>query len=77
MSEPNGKKLDNLYKLAWVRGLKTPITCARWAPHTSRSRRWTKPARNKLNAVKVTALDGGTAAPQACSILDPDCEACQ
>ncbi|MBP9604714.1 MAG: ribonucleoside-diphosphate reductase subunit alpha, partial [Chromatiaceae bacterium] len=23
MSEPNGKKLDNLYKLAWVRGLKT------------------------------------------------------
>ncbi len=23
MKEPNGKKLDNLYKLAWVRGLKT------------------------------------------------------
>ena len=23
MSEPSGKKLDNLYKLAWVRGLKT------------------------------------------------------
>ena len=23
MSEPNGSKMDNLYKLAWVRGLKT------------------------------------------------------
>ena len=26
MSEPNGKKLDNLYKLAWVRGSRPPTT---------------------------------------------------
>jgi len=32
---------------------------------------------NKLNAVKVAGLETGGAAPKACSILDPDCEACQ
>jgi ribonucleoside-diphosphate reductase alpha chain len=33
---------------------------------------------NKLNAVGGgQALAADDAAPQACSILDPDCEACQ
>jgi ribonucleoside-diphosphate reductase alpha chain len=78
MSEPNGKKLDNLYKLAWVRGLKTTYYLrSLGATHVEKSTMDEAGRANKLNAVKVTALDGGTAAPQACSILDPDCEACQ
>jgi ribonucleoside-diphosphate reductase alpha chain len=65
MAEPSGKKLDNLYKLAWVRGLKTTYY---------------------LRSLGATAVEkSATKAPepaiepepQVCSILDPDCEACQ
>ena len=35
-----------------------------------------KSAEKSGGNAKVDAL-GGSAAPQACSILDPDCEACQ
>ena len=65
MAEPSGKKLDNLYKLAWVRGLKTTYY---------------------LRSLGATAVEkSATKAPEpaiepeaaVCSILDPDCEACQ
>ncbi len=65
MAEPSGKKLDNLYKLAWVRGLKTTYY---------------------LRSLGATAVEKtSTPEPQpepepqakVCSILDPDCEACQ
>ena len=65
MAEPSGKKLDNLYKLAWVRGLKTTYY---------------------LRSLGATAVEkSATETPQAmaepepkvCSILDPDCDACQ
>jgi len=65
MAEPSGKKLDNLYKLAWVRGLKTTYY---------------------LRSLGATAVEKSTtqttepaieAEPKVCSILDPDCEACQ
>jgi len=65
MAEPSGKKLDNLYKLAWVRGLKTTYY---------------------LRSMGATAVEkSATETPQpkaepepkVCSILDPDCEACQ
>ncbi|HKJ51094.1 MAG TPA: ribonucleoside-diphosphate reductase subunit alpha, partial [Gammaproteobacteria bacterium] len=65
MAEPSGKKLDNLYKLAWVRGLKTTYYL------------------RSLGATAVeksSTRDNEPAAeeePQVCSILDPDCEACQ
>jgi len=78
MSEPNGKKLDNLYKLAWVRGLKTTYYLrSLGATHVEKSTMDEAGRANKLNAVRVAALEGGSAAPKACSILDPDCEACQ
>jgi len=78
MSEPNGKKLDNLYKLAWIRGLKTTYYLrSLGATHVEKSTMDEAGRANKLNAVKVAALDAGSAAPKACSILDPDCEACQ
>ncbi len=71
MSEPSGKKLDNLYKLAWVRGLKTTYYLrSMGATHVEKST--VEGRESKLNAVS-----NGSVAPQACSILDPDCEACQ
>jgi ribonucleoside-diphosphate reductase alpha chain len=77
MSEPSGKKLDNLYKLAWVRGLKTTYYLrSMGATHVEKSTMDDSGKANRLNAV---GGGNGTAAaaPQVCSILDPDCEACQ
>jgi ribonucleoside-diphosphate reductase alpha chain len=71
MAEASGKRLDNLYKLAWVRGLKTTYYLrsigATGAEKTSVSRD------ESVDLVGVKSDD----APKACSILDPDCEACQ
>jgi ribonucleoside-diphosphate reductase alpha chain len=78
MSEPNGKKLDNLYKLAWVRGLKTTYYLrSLGATHVEKSTMDDAERANRLNAVRVAGLEGGGSAPKACSLLDPDCEACQ
>ena len=67
MAEPSGPKLDKLYKLAWVRGLKTTYYL------------------RTLGATHVEKTSGGESegervpdtAGTVCSILDPDCEACQ
>ncbi|AUB83109.1 ribonucleoside-diphosphate reductase subunit alpha [Candidatus Thiodictyon syntrophicum] len=83
MSEPNGKKLDNLYKLAWVRGLKTTYYLrSMGATHVEKSTMADATAANRLSAVggSYNLLDkgkGNGAAPQVCSILDPECESCQ
>jgi ribonucleoside-diphosphate reductase alpha chain len=72
MAEPSGKKLDNLYKLAWVRGLKTTYYLrSMGATHMEKS------AEKSGANPRVDALGTGSEAPKACSILDPDCEACQ
>lgn len=69
MAEPSGPKLDNLYKLAWVRGLKTTYYLRTMgATHVEKSTM----ADGKLNAV-----NNEKEASNVCSILDPDCEACQ
>ncbi len=65
MAEPSGKKLDQLYKLAWVRGLKTT--------YYLRSLGATQMEKN--NDERQSNLETSTA--KVCSILDPDCEACQ
>lgn len=75
MAEPSGKKLDNLYKLAWVRGLKTTYYLrsigATGAEKTSVK---SSPGNEDIDLIGNTT---GNEAPKACSILDPDCEACQ
>ena len=74
MSEPDGKKLDNLYKLAWVRGLKTTYYLrSLGATHVEKSTL----KDGKLNAVQATPETEQTQDAAVCSILDPDCEACQ
>ncbi|MCU7930513.1 MAG: ribonucleoside-diphosphate reductase subunit alpha [Candidatus Thiodiazotropha sp. (ex Codakia rugifera)] len=74
MAEPSGKMLDNLYKLAWVRGLKTTYYLrsigATGAEKTSVQQGGSGSSVDLIGA-------SGSEAPKACSILDPDCEACQ
>ena len=72
MAAPSGRDLDNLYKLAWVRGLKTTYYLrSLGATHVEKS---TGDERgNRLNSVAPQVPE---AAPAACSI-DADCEACQ
>ena len=81
MAEPSGKKLDNLYKLAWVRGLKTTYYLRSiGATHVEKSTLNSSEGRqSRLNAVNGNGSDEavGSVAPKACSITDPDCEACQ
>ncbi len=80
MAEPSGKKLDNLYKLAWVRGLKTTYYLrSLGATHMEKSTDSGSKS-GKFGGIVGTyegVDDAGSAAPKACSILDPDCEACQ
>ena len=71
MAEPSGPKLDNLYKLAWVRGLKTTYYLRTMgATHVEKSTL----ADGKLNAVQNS---NESEEQSVCSITDPDCEACQ
>jgi len=73
MAQPSGSQLDNLYKLAWVRGLKTTYYLRTMgATHVEKSTL----ADGKLNAVEKQSQTE-IEEPKACSILDPDCEACQ
>ncbi|KTD16487.1 ribonucleoside-diphosphate reductase subunit alpha [Legionella jordanis] len=67
MAKPSGKKLDQLYKYAWIKGLKTTYYLrSMGATNAEKS----TIADGALNAVKIEE-------PKVCSILDPDCEACQ
>ncbi len=68
MAEPSGKKLDVLYRMAWLRGLKTT--------YYLRSLGATSTEKATINDGALNAV-AQTAAPQACSIDNPDCEACQ
>jgi ribonucleoside-diphosphate reductase alpha chain len=76
MSAPDGKKMDNLYKLAWIRGLKTTYYLrSMGATHVEKST-LSDGRENKLAAVNRDNI-GADAAPKACAIDDPECEACQ
>ncbi|USX55931.1 ribonucleoside-diphosphate reductase subunit alpha [Lentzea sp. HUAS12] len=70
LAAPSGRKLDELYQLAWVRGLKTTYYLrTQSATHVEKST--LQGTDGKLNAVSPVAVDPN------CSITDPDCEACQ
>ena len=77
MANPDGKKLDNLYKLAWIRGLKTTYYLrSMGATHVEKST-LSGGRENKLAAVQRNLDSIDASAPRACAINDPDCEACQ
>ncbi|WP_308366648.1 MULTISPECIES: ribonucleoside-diphosphate reductase subunit alpha [unclassified Microbulbifer] len=76
----DGKKLDLTYRMAWYRGLKTTYYLrALAATSTEKSTVNT----GNLNAVSsgasapVAAAPAPAEVPKACSLDDPDCEACQ
>ena len=61
-------------RMAWLRGLKTTYYLrSRGATTTEKS----TIATGELNAVSASQEPATGEAPDACSILDPDCEACQ
>jgi ribonucleoside-diphosphate reductase alpha chain len=72
MGGASGRKLDDTYKLAWIRGLKTTYYLrAMGATHAEKS---TSKA-GQLNAVPSAAEPAED--PKFCAIDTPDCEACQ
>jgi ribonucleoside-diphosphate reductase alpha chain len=78
MAGASGKKLDETYKLAWVRGLKTTYYL-RTLGATS-----TEKSTGRAGQLNAVPADGGMAAASAeaaqskfCGIDDPECEACQ
>jgi ribonucleoside-diphosphate reductase alpha chain len=75
MAEASGKKLDTLYKMAWLRGLKsTYYLRTLGATSTEKSTVTT----GTLNAVNVEAANDTTKSePKLCLIENPECEACQ
>ncbi len=79
IANPSGKKLDALYRLAWSRGLKTTYYLrSRSATHVEKST--LKGTDGKLNAVSSITLTSSApdfAGVMACSIDNPECEACQ
>lgn len=75
----NGKKLDITYRMAWYRGLKTTYYLRALAATTTEK---STVESGNLNAVSASTLNsveasGPAEIPQACSLDDPDCEACQ
>jgi ribonucleoside-diphosphate reductase alpha chain len=75
MAGASGKTLDETYKLAWFRGLKTTYYL-RTLGATSAEKSTAKAG--QLNAVPSES-DAIAAAPQPkfCAIDDPECESCQ
>src|SRR5687767_9057068 len=72
MGGASGKKLDDTYKLAWIRGLKTTYYLrSMGATHAEKSTTKT----GELNA--VPAGETAEAEVKMCAIDSPDCEACQ
>jgi ribonucleoside-diphosphate reductase alpha chain len=73
VAAPNGRKLDEMYRLAWRLGLKTTYYLrSTSASHVEKST--LAGVDGKLNAV----VPFGTAsAVNVCSLDDPTCEACQ
>ena len=75
MSAPDGKKMDNLYKLAWIRGLKTTYYLrSLGATHVEKST-LSGGRENKLAAVERAGFE--QVEPAACTVNDAECESCQ
>ncbi|MCL4108477.1 UNVERIFIED_CONTAM: hypothetical protein GTU68_046758 [Idotea baltica] len=94
MCEPSGRKLHDMYMLAWEKGLKTTyylrtLAATQVEKSTIDVNRYGEAKTGEAGQVRVDAPDAvpvvaPTVAPatdmtnvQACSLDDPDCEACQ
>jgi len=78
IAEANGKKLDITYRMAWLRGLKTTYYLRALAATSAEKSTVATGTLNKVSATIDEAMAVGPAeVPKACSIDNPDCEACQ
>ena len=64
LAQPSGKKLDEIYKLAWVRGLKTTYYLRTLGA-------------SQVEKTTGRIEQASEESPKFCSIDNPDCEACQ
>lgn len=62
LAQPSGRKLDETYKLAWQRGLKTTYYLR---------------TLGASQVEKTVDIERSETMPKTCHIDDPDCEACQ
>ena len=67
----SGKKLDVTYRMAWLRGLKTTYYLRALAATTTEKSTVSDNSLNKVSSGEAAVV------PQACSLDDPECEACQ
>jgi len=70
IANANGKKLDVTYRMAWLRGLKTTYYLRALAATSTEKSTITDTSLNKV-------ANGAADVPAACSLDDPNCEACQ
>ena len=79
----NGKKLDLTYRMAWYSGLKTTYYLRSIAATTTEKSTINQGSLNAVSAQTEAApevpqeLGVPAPVPEACSLDDPDCEACQ
>jgi ribonucleoside-diphosphate reductase alpha chain len=85
LSEPNGRKLSEMYQFAWRRGLKTTYYLRSLAATQIEKStvdinkkgvqpRWMK-SKSASASIQVNRMQPESA--KMCSILDPECDACQ
>ena len=74
----SGKKLDITYRMAWFRGLKTTYYLRALAASSTEKSTVNQGSMNKVSAsAAAPSAPQAAPVPQACSLDDPDCEACQ
>jgi len=78
ISGASGKKLDVTYRMAWYRGLKTTYYLRALAATTTEKSTINTGALNAVSAGgSMNMAPQAAPVPKACSIDNPDCEACQ
>jgi len=79
MAQPSGKKLDDMYRLAWKKGLKTTYYLRSLGATTAEKSTITTREHNSVAPVSPVKAEAQREefAPKFCSITEPDCEACQ
>ena len=83
INNANGKKLDLTYRMAWYSGLKTTYYLRSIAATTTEKSTINQGSLNAVSAQTESApevpheLGAPAPVPEACSLDDPDCEACQ
>lgn len=77
IKEASGKKLDFIYKMAWLNGLKTTYYLRAMAATSTEKSTVDTGSLNAVSSGGSTREASPAPVPPACSISEPDCESCQ